>query len=683
MFLRYLTSISVNLSTFDRTDMASVEERLNKLREERVAREKARIEKLRELNLKKYGKTDTHQPKSASTVSLSTKSKTDPSGIVKSTTNTMKNNLQGNITKRQSIAVLKKVPSKVSNNAKNVPSYINKVSNVDNTKKDKPSVSKINSKLPKAISELPKSKSEPNNAGNDKPLKEITSEVNIKSINRDIIDNPQITITEPAKDAKKAINNKFNSKPDLKSRKSIAVMSKTDNRPKSFNSRKSIQPQKSSNKESVFERLYKPKVVQKESIDKVLKLKTDPSYLKKVVNESRLIMNKRNTVFESKPNVPIRRSISAVHFKRISKQELGNCFHKWSSIGDKIDKVHLKDVNEDDCVREEKVVSAVKSERKKVKFQTPVPFNFNTPKPEELQARLLSWLKKRGKSIDSYHHLQCFGLHNLSREIRPLNIDMEEFDDENKENIALEHDSDNDSYLENMNNKVGDVNDVNKLEFPKDNWRRVSSISDSVDYNDSYETTLTSGEAVHHVDDLLLGALNDLTELLREGFDWEQCARWLRAIRDRFPSAPDGAPYWECRAALEERRGDLPASVQCWEQAIAKGTEKSVVEANLDQLLDKFMQLKISPSSGKHQVDPKLVDVKNVFKSTIIRFAVQQAKLRQSTDAPKYTVTPVRRSSRLSTHFRTQTPLTLCSSIQQASELGAEFKPNKALVKSP
>lgn len=456
--------------------------------------------------MKKYGKTETHLPKSASTVSLPAKSKSEPNGIVKSTTNTMKNNLQGNTTKRQSIPVLKKVPSKVGNNSKNVPGYVNKVSNVDNTKKDKPSVSKINSKLPKA-------KSEPNNAEIDKPLKEITSEVNIKSINSD---NPQITITEPAKDAKKAINNKFNSKPDLKSRKSTAVMSKTENRLKSFNSRKSVQPQKSSNKESVFERLYKPKVVQKESIDNVLKLKTDPSYLKKVINESRLIMNKRNTVFESKPNVPVRRSISAVHFKRISKQELGNCFHKWASIGETIDKVHLKDVNEDDCVREEKLVSAVKSERKKVKFQTPVPFNFNTPKPEELQARLVSWLKKQGKSIDSYHHLQCFGLHNLSREIRPLNLETEEFDDENKENIALEHDSDNDSYLENMNNKVDDLNDMNKLEFPKDNWRRVSSIIDSVDYNDSYETTLTSAEAVHHVDDLLLGALNDLTELLRE-----------------------------------------------------------------------------------------------------------------------------------------------------------------------
>ncbi|CAH2101653.1 unnamed protein product [Euphydryas editha] len=668
--------------------MASVEERLNKLREERVAREKARIEKLRELNLKKYGKNDNLQLKSVSTVSLPVKSKSDPSSIIKTTTNTIKNNLKVNNAKGPSISLIpasKKIPPKVNNNLKNDPGNLkkapNKVNNVNNIKKDKPVLSKIDNKCPKSI------KNDLNNVKNDKPLKEITSEVNIKHINRDLIDNPKITITEAAKDVNKGVTNKVVFKPDLKSRKSIAVMSKIENKPKSFDSRKSVQPnQKTANKESVFDRLYKPKVVQKQIIDNVLKLKTDPSYLKKVINESRLIMNKRHTVFESKPSMPVRRSISAVHFKRVSKNELGNCFHKWASIGEKIDKVHLKDINEDDCVKDEKVVSAVKSERKKVKFQTPVPYNFNTPKPEEMQAKLQSWLKKRGKSIDSYHHLQCFGLHNLARDIRPLNLDTpkyDAFDDENKENIALEHDSDNDSYLENMNNQIGDLNEENKVEFPKDTWRKVSSICDSVDYNESYETTLTSGEGMHHVDELLLGALNDLTELLREGFDWEQCARWLRAIRDRFPSAPDSAPYWECRAALEERRGDLPASVQCWEQAIAKGTEQSVVEANLDQLLDKFMQLKISPSTGKHQVDPKLVDVKNVFKSTIIRFAVQQAKLRQSNDAPKYTVTPVRRSSRLSSHWRIQTPLRVCTSIQQASELGAEFKPNKALVNSP
>jgi hypothetical protein len=52
-------------------------------------------------------------------------------------------------------------------------------------------------------------------------------------------------------------------------------------------------------------------------------------------------------------------------------------------------------------------------------------------------------------------------------------------------------------------------------------------------------------------------------------------------VRERFPRAAGAAAYWECRAALEETRGDLPASVQCWEEAIAKGTEVSRFRAFL------------------------------------------------------------------------------------------------------
>lgn len=193
----------------------------------------------------------------------------------------------------------------------------------------------------------------------------------------------------------------------------------------------------------------------KKQPDDVTKLQTDPNYLKKVLKDSGLILNKRHTVFDIKQKVdpPVRRSISAVHFKRISKNEINNCIHKWSSIGEKLDKLHLKEINEDENIRADKVISAVKSERKKVKFQTPVHFNFNTPRPEELQSRLKSWLQKRGKSLDSYHHLQCFGIHHISQKIKPIEEPpkFELYDDEDKENIAVENDSDNESFTENMN----------------------------------------------------------------------------------------------------------------------------------------------------------------------------------------------------------------------------------------
>lgn len=291
-----------------------------------------------------------------------------------------------------------------------------------------------------------------------------------------------------------------------------------------LDTRKSMQPQFLSqsttkvnpNRQSVFERLYQPKIVPKKTTNDVQKIQTDPNYLKKVIKNSGLILNKRHTLFEPKKTSehPVRRSISAVHFKRISKHEINNCIHKWSSIGDKLDKVHLQEVSEDASVKEDKIISAVKSERKKVKFQTPVPHNYNTPRPEELRSRLQNWLQKHGKSIDSYHHLQCFGIHHLTQKLKPLIFEeparLDQFDDENKENEPLESDSDNESFTDNMNERQDEINEIEK-----DRWRRASFVSDSVDLNETQDSTMTT-EAVHHIDELLLGALNDLTELLRE-----------------------------------------------------------------------------------------------------------------------------------------------------------------------
>ncbi|XP_045770177.1 uncharacterized protein LOC123870789 [Maniola jurtina] len=739
-------------------------DRLNKLREERIAREKARIEKLRELNLKKYGKNDFQPPKSSSsTVSITSKTKSDVPLVApttsKSDTNTISKNTNATKTNliKRSIAAPKTLPNKdggkslATNNVK-PPNKFNEKLKIGTTVKtlkergDGKNGENDGTKKQGTSSKIPTNNIKSSNNAIEKKISVINTAIvndytifqlltntivqnkeNVDGKNHEGKDNveeiiPEMLVTDQAKESNvnmeaskfekidgkndKLVNDETNvqvKKSNLKStiptprsngtknvngnkvtnlnsRKSTAFTSRVDSKPKPVDRRKTMIPElkekrnaTTNSKESVFERLYKPKVVHKQPIDNATKLKTDPKCIKKVTKESQT--NRRHTVFEHQNEV--RRSISAIHFKRVRKSELPNCIHKWASIGDNINKEDTQEANDEEDLNDEKVISAVKSERKRVKFQTPLHFNINTPKPEELQSRLQNWLKKRGKSLDSYHHLQCFGLHHLSvHNIKPL--ETPKFDDieENKENIALEHDSDNDSFLEN-NNRNGDLEKEENLQFPAEKWR--SCVMDTSDLNDSYTSSPISGEEVHHVDELLLGALNDLTELLREGFNWEQSARWLRALRERFPSAPESAPYWECRAALAERQGDLHATVQCLEQAIAKGTEHSVVEANLDSLLDKFMQLKISPNCGRRQVDPKLVDVKNVFKSTIIRFAVQQAKL-QSSGTPKYTVTPVRRSHRLS---HTHTPLRVCSSIQQIKQLGAEFRPNKALSDSP
>ncbi|KAH9642659.1 hypothetical protein HF086_011016 [Spodoptera exigua] len=380
-------------------ESASVTDRLNKLREERIAREKARIAKLRELNLKKYNKNDDIK-NSNSNLSIVNKS-------VKSESN-MKNNGAVNNTE-----------SKFS-------------------KTDKKQVLDGKPQIPR-VSLLQKPKLNTN------------------------ADRKQ---NFPIRKAEGLTSN-------VKIRQSLAV---ANNKPPSDVPRKSMIPQSASNSESVFDRLYKPKPIQNNHKNEIEKLQTDPNYLKKVIRTSGLILNKRHTVFEpakAKVAVPVRRSISAVHFKRIGKQELGNCIHKWSSIGDKLNNIHLKHINEDENVREEKVVSAVKSVREK---------------------------------------------------------------------------------------------------------------------SDLYDT---DGELQHS-------------------------------------KARGTASKVEILAAeAGQITGFLSPFAMLWHTSFTADYKRSVVEANLDQLLDKFMQLKISPNShGKRrEVDPKLVDVKNVFKSTIIRFAVQQAKL--------------------------------------------------------
>ncbi|KAJ8706370.1 hypothetical protein PYW08_010996 [Mythimna loreyi] len=666
--------------------MDSVTDRLNKLREERMAREKARIEKLRELNLKKYSK---EEPTKNSMSNLSTINKSVKSEVnLKTDTNRpLKNNFAVNGTTKRPVSIPTLKPlNKDLTKPKTGVSQPKTVGKGQNSNIPKASASNVTKKLV----------SRPANATNtDRKLYAPIGDKKIPTNDKKVMSVSHLPKTENKvntnttmigeKKQNFAIRKTETVTTNLKLRQSLAV---TNDKPKPNVGRKSMIPQsasKSTSQCSVFERLYKPKAVTNTHVSEVEKLRNDPSYLKKAIHNSGIILNKRHTVFEhTKPKVavPVRRSISAVHFKRIGKQELGNCIHKWSSIGDKLNNEHLKLVNEDENIKADKVVSAVKSERKKVTFMTPMS-NFNTPRPEELQARLKSWLQKRGKSLDSYHHLQCFGLHHLPH---TLKFDQKAFEDEeNKENIAVESDSDDDSYTENMNEVVPSTTEK---------WRTASCVSDSVDFNESHDndTTMTASDVVNE-DDVVIGALKDLIEVLQEGFDWEQCARWLRAIRERYPCVLKYFEYWQCRAILDDRRGDLPASVQCWEEAIAKGIEHSVVEANLDQLLDKFMQLKISPTSGKHrQADPKLVDVKNVFKSTIIRFAVQKAKLRQSnqSEAPKFTITPVRRSGRLSMHPHSaskRTPLQVCTTIRQADELALGekpvFVPNGSLYATP
>ncbi|GBP66198.1 hypothetical protein EVAR_97149_1 [Eumeta japonica] len=648
--------------------MEDIKDKLVKFREEREARQKARLEKLREMNLKKYAKDDTLQTPKQSNIPVANRQSYKPA------TDIEKSNLVSNNKRPSTVPMPKK-------------------------QFDRPIAAKPTTSIPAAVKI-----NKPQNT--DQPLPK-PKNINNVSSTKIPVKSPQTieAITKP--DSVKNLNNSRKSEaPRPFSRPSLYPNKSKDVNPSPKKDQKFVQPRKTmfvhnskkgtntfDKRQSVFERLYKPNVKTNSNV-KILNNTTMSKNNGKIYNDVKKNGKNSNHIIISN----MRRSISAVHFKKIHRNELQNCIHKWSSVGEKLEKLHVKEKNEDAAVKQEKIVSAVKSDRKKsVKFSKSIAFNLNTPKSEEMQEKLKTWLLKKGKNLDSYHHLQCFGIHHLESEKDSL----KPFDDDNKENIE-QPDGDDESFTENLNDRKDDFN--------SNKWRRASYISDSVDMNGTRES-FTSEDVmtpkVHKVDDLLTGALNDLTELLREGFEWEQCARWLRAIRERFPGVEHKAVYWECRAALEERQGDLAATVECWEEAIAKGTERSVVEASLDQLMDKFMQLEISPNGGaKKRINPKLVDVKNVFVSRVIKLAVQQAKLKQTVNT-KYTMTPVRRSSRLSTYDNLATPkdrmtiegrlrtpgsskrlplIQLCTSMKQLDEeirKNLVFVPNKNLDFTP
>ncbi|XP_045528897.1 uncharacterized protein LOC123717122 [Pieris brassicae] len=589
---------------------------IKKIREDRDARVQARIQKLRELNLKKYGQNETNRNNASRSASENAAfPKNIPNFI-----NNLKSEKNLNSLKKPTISnvLLKKteypsgIPKKTQPQIKNIVNDLKKPEAKDIQKNMNGAVKKMDIK------------------NNHKHVNWNIKKVETKDLDKkktvSLLLNASIKAKENASLRKSVVP----TKPPLNNRKSFIPTNTAV-------ARKSTIESTLGKRESVFDRLYKPKTVYTEHNIKHDKKPIAPP-----------IVNRRNTTFDQsqRAKLPVRRSISAVHFKKIDKGQLKSCIHRWASIGEKINKVSLHNINEDENIQE--MVSAVKSEQKKVKFQTPLT------NPDEMRLKLVKWLEKRGKTIDTYQHLHCFGIQQ--------SFDIPKFDygDEDKENQPLENDSDNESFTE-LNGQL-----INK-------WRSPSNL-DSVEFNESYETAVISDESPM-VNDALLGALNDLTDILRNGYSWEEGARWLRAIRDTYTDAQETATYWECRAALEEARGDMPASMQCWEQALAKGTNRIVAEENIDQLLAKFMQLKINPGSEK-KVDPKLVDAKNVFKSTLLRFAVQENN-KQITP----TVTPVRRSARLNDR---KTPLKLFNTIQQALDTEkAEFKPNRAIAPTP
>ncbi|XP_045464340.1 uncharacterized protein LOC123673738 isoform X2 [Harmonia axyridis] len=286
-------------------------------------------------------------------------------------------------------------------------------------------------------------------------------------------------------------------------------------------------------------------------------------------------------------------------------------------------------------------------------------FNLTPSAPQDLRRRLSDWLEKRNK-LSSFKHLKCFGVPK---------IDL--IEEENKENV-------NTSRIQ----REGSYEDL-KIDKPL--------------YTNEDDTTLLF--APSDLDKLAREAMKDLHCLMSEGYPKEQCEAWLKIICVKCPSIVEDPQYWECRATLEQFRGNIGSAVECYKTAVVQGAEVTSVEESLDRLLEKFKLLDIESSSDQKEPQKERVkamkDFKNVFTSMIIKFAIQEKTIKNTSknkhnqhevpnSSSRLLVTPVRRSTRLSRSLYTSTPGTkLCSTIQELNSDEKQkmtFQPNSALL---
>ncbi|XP_021940377.1 uncharacterized protein LOC110840019 isoform X2 [Zootermopsis nevadensis] len=292
------------------------------------------------------------------------------------------------------------------------------------------------------------------------------------------------------------------------------------------------------------------------------------------------------------------------------------------------------------------------------------------PMPDVMRKRLSDWLHKRGKSFENFSHLHCFGLQ--------------------ASHIA------NDSANSRQHYKPGAVKGENKEKMV-----RQSCISNAEPPAPGNERPACSNlmednkenVRVGNSDQLVEDAIKDLLNIVRIGYPWDRCEEWLTMIRKFYPGVKEVPIYWECVAALQEVQGDFRSAVDCYEKAIIHGASLTKVGESLDQLMEKFNILNLNCDVGQDKSSsvktPRKheVDVRNIFKSTIIKFAQLQKALKRTNLgvealSPYFIVTPVRRSTRASlSHYRSTPQLHYVNSLQQ---LGAGvqkpmvFQPNRA-----
>ncbi|XP_039286228.1 uncharacterized protein LOC120351818 isoform X3 [Nilaparvata lugens] len=137
----------------------------------------------------------------------------------------------------------------------------------------------------------------------------------------------------------------------------------------------------------------------------------------------------------------------------------------------------------------------------------------------------------------------------------------------------------------------------------------------------------------------------------------------------------------------------MQMAVDSYQRALMRGAQVSHIDVCLDSLFEKMnaLNLECQPYTPR-QTDGKMkngVDAKNIFKSTVIQFALMQQKVKTFSSESgvnlknlDYIATPVRRSTRQSL-FTSKTPQRCTSSLKNLmseDQENVQFKPNKALL---
>nr|CAD7585698.1 unnamed protein product [Timema genevievae] len=340
---------------------------------------------------------------------------------------------------------------------------------------------------------------------------------------------------------------------------------------------------------------------------------------------------------------------------------------------------------------------------KRVRFYSPrvkktltPQMNVYTPKPSELRTNLVDWLEKRGKSVTNFHHLHCFGLHasEVEKEAnKRINL---------KRNINLSSQAvavSPTTSTTTIQDKQHDIMTPQKLGVVDEERHNpicssTPNQSPSVTPN-QVQDSLEDKENVFRgdLDVLAQDSLNDLYKLIQTGYPRDKCEEWLDVILKNCRSAFDKPTYWECLASLEESRGDFSMAIECYSRAIIRGAQPEEIGQSLDQLLQTFGRPKMDAALqelGDKKMSRKSLDARNVFKSTIIKFALQQRAIKQVIDCEskvsrsQLVVTPVRRSTRKSSFQYQHTPdmryVDTLTTLEERERNTMVFQPNKMLL---